>query len=116
MAQLSTPVQITKDTTYVASYSTITYHADRFYFQSKGYSNPPLTALQSGVDGLNGVYNYGASGTFPTETAGWANYSADVVFELAINQAPSAAAQAVTTAEDTATPITLTGSDPDGDS
>ena len=40
----------------------------------------PLTALASGVDGLNGVYVYGASSAFPTQSYQATNYWVDVVF------------------------------------
>lgn len=44
-----------------------------------GVDNAPLHALASGVDGLNGVFKYGAAGTFPTDSFNSANYWADVV-------------------------------------
>jgi hypothetical protein len=80
-ATLTTPVAIAADTTYVASYwSSDGYFAiDAGYFATTGLDNPPLHALQSGVDGVNGVYRYGASG-FPTD-GNTANYWADVVFQ-----------------------------------
>ena len=37
------------------------------YFAASGVDNPPLHALADGVDGANGVYNYGAAALFPTE-------------------------------------------------
>ncbi|MEA2641254.1 MAG: hypothetical protein QOF51_2648, partial [Chloroflexota bacterium] len=49
-------------------------------FTSAGVDNPPLHALQSGVDGGNGVYLYGATSAFPTNTFQAANYGVDVVF------------------------------------
>ena len=58
------------DTTYVASYHTAVGALRRGhlgYFAS-GVDNPPLHALANGVDGPNGVYKYGASGSFPNET------------------------------------------------
>jgi Domain of unknown function (DUF4082)/Bacterial Ig-like domain len=75
-----TPVQITANTTYVASYHTDTghYSADSNYFATSTY-NQPLTALQNGADGPNGVYSVGAS-AFPHDTFGAANYWVDVVF------------------------------------
>ena len=39
--------------------------SQRGFFAGAGVDNPPLHALQDGVDGPNGVYNYGPSGTFP---------------------------------------------------
>lgn len=78
----ATPVAIAANTTYIAS-----YHSASGYFAytpgglSSSVDNIPLHALASGVDGVNGVYRYGASG-FPTE-GGNANYWVDVVFESA---------------------------------
>jgi methionine-rich copper-binding protein CopC len=76
-----TPVQIAANTTYVVSYHTDTGHyaADGGYFTEQSTYNQPLTALQNGLDGANGVYREGASG-FPTDTFGSANYWVDVVF------------------------------------
>jgi len=43
--------------------------------------SPPLHALANGVSGGNGVYGYGASSVFPTQTWSTANYWVDVVFQ-----------------------------------
>jgi hypothetical protein len=75
------PVAITANTTYVVAYhSTTGYAYDGGYFTNVGADNAPLHALRSGVSGLNGVYAYGGSPTYPTNSAGDANYWADVVF------------------------------------
>ena len=73
----ATPVPVTADTTYVASYHTEVgdYAVDGGYFASAGVNNPPLRALANGVDGGNGVYDY-RSTAFPTSastrrTTGW---------------------------------------------
>ena len=57
--RFTNPVAIQANTTYIASYfSPSGYFArDGEYFQNKGETNGPLTALQSGVDGVNGVLN-----------------------------------------------------------
>jgi hypothetical protein len=75
----ATPVAINANTTYVASYhSSLGYFAyDAAYFVT-GVDNPPLRALAAGVDGVNGVYQYGAS-AFPANGNN-ANYWVDVVF------------------------------------
>ena len=80
---LSAPVAITAGTTYVAS-----YHAPRGryavtdqQFLSAGVDNAPLHALRNGVDGGNGVYGYGASGTFPNSVYRSEGYWVDVVFD-----------------------------------
>jgi len=79
---LPTPVAITANTTYVASYHTNVgrYSADPAYFAGSGFDNPPLRALADGENGGNGVYLYGAGG-FPNQTWNANNYWVDVVFQ-----------------------------------
>ncbi len=74
-----TPVAIQANTTYIASYfSAGGYFAiSAGYFTNSGTTNGPLTALQNGADGVNGVYIYG--GGFPTN-GGSANYWVDVLY------------------------------------
>ncbi len=81
---LVSPVAIAAGTTYIAS-----YHADSGYFAydagffgAAGVDAPPLHALQSGAQGPNGVFVYGAS-AFPSGGAA-ANYWVDVVFDTSI--------------------------------
>ncbi len=72
---LPTPVQINANTTYIVSI----YSSPMGYFAitpgglTNAVDNPPLHALATGVDGPNGVYQYG--GGFPTgatmPTTGW---------------------------------------------
>ena len=61
---LPTPVSVTANTTYVASYHTTVgrYAFNSAYFTSE-YADAPLRGLASGVSGGNGVYKYGASGS-----------------------------------------------------
>src|SRR4029079_12608696 len=67
--------------TYVASYHTGgRYYTSESYFASVGRDSAPLHALRNGVDGLNGVYAYGAGGIFPNQGYMSSNYWADVVF------------------------------------
>ena len=77
----ATPVHITANTTYVASYHTNVggYSVDGGYFVSAGVDSPPLHALPSNTSGGNGVFSYGAS-VFPTHTFNNTNYWVDVVF------------------------------------
>jgi hypothetical protein len=76
----ATPVTIAANTTYVASYHSNTGLAiDLNYFQLHGVDNPPLHALQSGVDGPNGVFAYGPGGVFPNNAFAGHNYWVDVV-------------------------------------
>jgi hypothetical protein len=78
----TTPVAITANTVYVASYHTNVghYSADQSYFATSGVDNPPLHALANGVSGGNSVFAYGATSAFPNQTWNSANYWVDVVF------------------------------------
>lgn len=80
-ALFTTPVNVTANTTYVVSYWAPAgrYAADANFFTTQGVTNGPLTALQSGVDGLNGVFNYTGS-AFPATSYQDTNYYADVLF------------------------------------
>ncbi|NUW36462.1 DUF4082 domain-containing protein [Nonomuraea sp. SMC257] len=77
----STPVRITPNTTYVASYNTLVGHFsyNQNFFTTQ-YNNPPLIGLASGVQG-NGVYRYTSQNLFPTATFKASNYWVDVVFD-----------------------------------
>jgi hypothetical protein len=79
----ATPVSITANTTYIASYHTNTgeYSADGNYFANP-YTNGPLTAPSTSASGGNGVYRYGTSLTaVPNSTYNANNYWVDVVFQ-----------------------------------
>ena len=80
--RFSSPVAISADTTYVASYHTNAgnYAFSGNYFATTGVDNPPLHALQAGVDGGNGVFNEGGI-AFPNDSFNSSNYWVDVVFE-----------------------------------
>jgi hypothetical protein len=77
------PVAVTANTVYVASYHTDTgnYAGDNAYLANSGVDNYPVHLLKDGVSGGNGVYGYGAS-SFPTNTYLSTNYWVDVVFAL----------------------------------
>jgi hypothetical protein len=80
-ATLSSPVAITPNTVYVASYHTDTgyFSMSRPYFTS-GRTNSPLYAYASSeVSGGNGLYRYGSSG-FPNQSYDSSNYWVDVLF------------------------------------
>ncbi len=81
-ANFASPVAVTANTTYIASYYAPVgrYSVNVNYFASTGVTNAPLTALQNGVDGGNGVYRYGTGGGFPSSTFNSSNYWVDVVF------------------------------------
>jgi methionine-rich copper-binding protein CopC len=113
----ATPVNVAAGTTYVASYFAPNGH----YSTSDGYfttptTNGPLTALQDGADGPNGVYKYGATG-FPTVGFASSNYWVDVVYDTSTsdttqptvtNKQPASGATGV----DTSTDVTATFSEP----
>jgi hypothetical protein len=77
----SSPVAISANTTYVASYYAPQGHFsdDNGFFSSAGVNNPPLQALANSVS-PNGVYTYGSKSAFPTSTYKSSNYWVDVVF------------------------------------
>ena len=82
--RFSNPVEIAADTTYVAAYHAPrgNYASNVDFFTLAGVENGPLRALAEGEDqGGNGVYAYGASGSFPNATWRSENYWVDVVFE-----------------------------------
>src|SRR5467141_153332 len=112
-ANFSTPVAITANTAYVASYQTTIGHwsVNWNYFATSGVNNPPLHALQNGNGAPDGVW--GVIGTYPTHTNS-SNYWVDVVFSAA--GAPSITAQPASqtvTAGQTATfSVAATGTAP----
>jgi cytochrome c553 len=77
-----TPVPVTANTVYVASYYAPNgrYSFEGGYFNGNGVNNGPLYLLQNGESGGNGVYNYGPASAFPTATYNASNYFVDVVF------------------------------------
>jgi len=78
----ATPVPITANTVYVASYLAPNgrYAINYSGFSAASVHNPPLRALQDGASGGNGMFAYGSSLAFPTSTYLASNYWVDVVF------------------------------------
>jgi hypothetical protein len=87
----SSPVAVQPDTTYIASYHAPAGHysatADYFYRSPAPGPNggaivdsPPLHALRNTGTTLNGVYQYGPTSIFPTNSFGAGNYWVDVLF------------------------------------
>ena len=76
----ATPVLISANTTYVASYHTngVKYVGTTGGFSSS-VTNGSLTAMDNISSGGNGVYAYGGAVSFPTQSVG-ANYWVDVMF------------------------------------
>jgi WD40 repeat protein len=81
----ATPVAVTANTTYVASYHTNVgrYASDNNFFAANGVDNAPLRALSNTAGGGNGVYQYSAAPAFPNSTFQSTNYWVDVVFTTA---------------------------------
>ncbi|MGX5735461.1 DUF4082 domain-containing protein [Bosea thiooxidans] len=115
----ASPVTLTANTTYVASYHTTLglYSASSNYFTSNVTSGP-LTAVATG----NGVYAYGNNPSFPANSYSAENYWVDVMFN------PSTANGLPVAANDTGPTLTqnlaltitagsliANDSDPDGD-
>ncbi|MEO5925046.1 MAG: Ig-like domain-containing protein [Bryobacteraceae bacterium] len=78
----TTPVAVTANTTYVASYYAPVgnYAWSGSYFASTATVSGPLRGLATGEDGSNGVYRYGTGGGFPDASWLSTNYWVDVVF------------------------------------
>ncbi|MFE2753112.1 DUF4082 domain-containing protein [Actinosynnema sp. NPDC059335] len=76
----ASPVAVSGDTTYIASYFAPAghYSFDLGYFARSSRRLEPLTGLQTGVDGPNGVFR--AGGGFPDTGASDTNYWVDVVW------------------------------------
>jgi hypothetical protein len=90
---LSTPVAIAANTTYIVSYHSNGYYSETNNYFTKAYVNAPLTAPGSSASGGNGVYAYGSAVTFPTNTWLSSNYFVDVVFSATTAAPPVANAQ-----------------------
>ena len=90
-ALFTSPVPVTANTTYVASYfAPSRYASSSRYFATAATTRGPLTALRDGTDGGNGVYRYGSTpSTFPTSTYTSENYWVDVVFQDADTSKPT---------------------------
>ncbi len=85
-AALSSPVSLDANTTYVVSYHAPNgnYAASSNYFANE-YLAPPLKASANS----NGVYGYGSSGTFPSNSFNSTNYWVDVRFSVPDVTAPT---------------------------
>jgi hypothetical protein len=78
----TTPVPITANAVYVASYHTNVgrYAGDSSFFAAAGVDNPPLHALKDEATGRNGVYAYSNTPAFPAFSYLATNYWVDIVF------------------------------------
>jgi hypothetical protein len=85
-ASFATPIAITANTTYIASYhSNVGNYAVTDGYFTTAVAKPPLRALANGTGSANGLYRYGAS-AFPNLTYNASNYWIDVVFVPAAPQ------------------------------
>lgn len=86
----SSPVAITANTVYVASYFAPNGHyaGDNNFFATAGVDRPPIHLLRDGVNGGNGVYRYGPASSFPVSTWQASNYWVDVVFTVGASPPP----------------------------
>jgi YD repeat-containing protein len=99
--EFATPVTVTANTVYVASYYAPQGHFayTGSYFSYASLDAGPLHLLQNGVSGGNAVYAYSGSSTFPSSNGGGANYWVDVVYEFQDTTPPTVTA--VTPVSDT---------------
>jgi hypothetical protein len=89
-ANFSSPVAITANTVYVASYQTSVGHfsLDQGYFATSGVDNTPLHAPADSSGGANGVYAFTSTSAFPANIYNASNYWVDVVFNFNVGTAP----------------------------
>ena len=87
-ASFAAPVNINANTTYIVSYFAPNGHyaATPYYFYTPPatggnmLNSPPLRALAASSSSGNGVYSYGSSSTFPSNSYEGSNYWVDPVF------------------------------------
>ncbi|MES2689418.1 MAG: N,N-dimethylformamidase beta subunit family domain-containing protein [Bacteroidota bacterium] len=105
---LSAPVAITANTTYVVSYHSPSgyYNATNPFF-SGAVVNGPLRGLANGEDGANGVYDYTATPAFPLSNYQSGNYWVDVVFDTTITADVTPPTILSTTPSSSATGVSL---------
>ncbi len=81
----TSPVAISANTTYVASYlSSSGYYSNTNPYFTTAIVNGFLRGLANGEDGVNGVYVYTATGAFPTNNFQTSNYWVDVVYQTTV--------------------------------
>ncbi|MGN6549929.1 MAG: DUF4082 domain-containing protein, partial [Pararhizobium sp.] len=80
-ANLSQPVNINANTTYVASYHTSGNYSATGNFFGAAVQKQDLLALADSPTSGNGVYAYGSGSLFPTNSFNKTNYYVDVVFK-----------------------------------
>jgi hypothetical protein len=102
---LATPVQITANTLYVVSYHAPNgqYAVTQNAFTSTGRDNGVLHTPSSPSSGGNGVYVYGSTNGFPTNSYLATNYWVDVVLNTTGSAPPTASPTSTPTSTETAT-------------
>ncbi|MGI8693474.1 MAG: DUF4082 domain-containing protein [Geodermatophilaceae bacterium] len=106
---LSSPVAVTKATKYVASYHTADgYVFDKNYFSTGAVPEGLVRPAMAGgaLDPHNGVYRYGSSTAFPSQSFESTNYWVDVKFVA--GTAPTTTSPSTTTPTSSTTPPTTT--------
>ena len=78
---LATPVGVAAGTTYVVSYHSNGYYSANNNYFTRAHVASPLTAPSSSSSGGNGVYAYGTSSLFPTNSYNATSYGVDVLFK-----------------------------------
>jgi len=117
----SSPVAITSQTTYVAS-----FHSNGHYVSTSNYFNTDhVSGVLTAAGGNNGVYAYGNTNLFPTGTFNATNYWVDVIMDTGatgpVNRVPVANTDNnFTTPQGTqltisAASLLVNDTDPDGD-
>jgi uncharacterized protein DUF4082/Big-like domain-containing protein/fibronectin type III domain protein len=78
----STPVPITANAVYIASYYAPNGHyaEENYFFKNSKLVNPPLELLKNTAKNRNSVYAYGPKSSFPKSSYRANNYWVDVVF------------------------------------
>ncbi|HEY9827621.1 MAG TPA: N,N-dimethylformamidase beta subunit family domain-containing protein, partial [Stenomitos sp.] len=105
----STPVAITANTTYIASYFAPAgrYSTDSGAFSSAGVDNAPLHALSNVSSGGNGVYRYGSTSAFPNSSFNSTNYWVDPVFVTNVGADTTPPTVSSTTPSNSATGVSV---------
>jgi hypothetical protein len=113
-ANFATPVQISANTVYVASYhaSAGHYSADQGYFTSSGVDVSPLHLLAEGASGSNGVYAYGATSAYPASSYNSTNYWVDVAFQYVAPTVVTTSVPAATQTAGYSAPLAVSGGTP----
>ncbi len=96
-AEFDEPVELDAGNTYVVSYHAPRgrYAVTERYFSGRSHTRGDLTAASSETAGGNGVFAYGAAGSFPDESYQGSNYWVDVIFTATSVGAPAPAPSAV---------------------